>query len=65
MSVHCPTCDVDAPNSEVLGVDVRGVYDGVLYWVHSKCGRAIPRWPAGSYPGDAARVYIDRHNSHE
>lgn len=39
----CPTCG--APTERWLGHEVRGVYDGVLYWSCLDCGRAWNRWP--------------------
>ena len=44
---HTPFC---------VGIEVRGVYDGVLYW-HCGDGVIRHRWPAGTRLGDAARRY--------
>lgn len=32
-----------------IGVEVRGVYDGVLYWRCPDCGGSWHRWPEGSH----------------
>jgi transposase-like protein len=39
----CPECG--ASEHDVIGHEVRGVYDGVLYWSCSLCGHAWNRWP--------------------
>lgn len=31
-----------------IGVEVRGVYDGVLFWRCPDCGGPWHRWPAGN-----------------
>lgn len=38
----CPRCGEDNPHN-ILGHEILGVYDGVLYWVCMKCGIAFPR----------------------
>jgi len=37
----CPVCRTD---NHVVGVEVRGIYDGVLYWHCDMCGSAWPRF---------------------
>jgi hypothetical protein len=40
-----------APSSthylRTIGVELRGVYDGVLYWMCPDCGGTWHRWPEG------------------
>jgi hypothetical protein len=31
--------------SRLIGVEVRGVYDGILYWRCPDCGHCWNRWP--------------------
>ena len=44
--------------SRVVGVEVRGVYDGVLYWQCPDCGHKWHRWPVGDYRRDRAAMYL-------
>lgn len=51
----CPHCGADLrgpkiPNSDRhysrrIGIEVRGVYDGVLFWQCPDCGGKQNRWP--------------------
>lgn len=62
---HCPMCGEDVtywvngvgPYYRITGVEVRGVYDGVLYWMHD-CGKAWQRWPEGHRLHSIAALYI-------
>lgn len=65
----CPHCDaalayyVDEQRySRVLGVEVRGVYDGVLYFACPDCHTAWHRWPPGHPIRERAERYRARHN---
>jgi uncharacterized Zn finger protein len=40
----CPQCG--AGEHSLIGHEVLGVYDGVLYWSCAICGHAWNRWPA-------------------
>lgn len=46
-----------------IGHEVRGVYDGVLFWSCPDCGHAWPRWDdgAGRLSFEAAH-YVAEHN---
>ena len=46
--------------SRVIGVEVRGLYDGVLYWQCPDCGKSWNRWPTDSRLGKLALAYIDK-----
>lgn len=60
----CPHCDTEA-----YGIDVDGVYDGILFWVCPACNYAWPRfndgplgalsatWAARWPPDDGPYVY--------
>lgn len=46
---NCPHCAVpllDGGVTHVIGVEIRGVYDGVLFWMCSACGGTWHRWSA-------------------
>lgn len=45
--------------SRMLGIEIRGVYDGVLYWTCPECGVRWHRWPEGSMQYNAAKEYVD------
>lgn len=42
----CPVCG-DTEGSSRMGVEVRGVYDGICYWTCMKCGARWHRFPEG------------------
>lgn len=46
---RCPTCG----NEVLVGVEVSGVYDGVLYWICTS-GHAWPRFTHGRLAGASA-----------
>jgi hypothetical protein len=71
---HCPYCAADLNGEPIpesvrehysgtrwrreLGCEIRGVYDGVLFWVCPDCGRPFHRWPVGSNRYYAAIRYM-------
>lgn len=56
----CPQCSF----VEYVGYEVRGVYDGVLYWVCPACGLGFPRWVGDSDQRmvQLSQQYADEHN---
>lgn len=44
--------------SRCIGVEVPGVYDGVLFWQCPDCGHRWNRWPANHYLHTFAERYI-------
>lgn len=58
----CPNCgaDLTAPGGyfRVIGVEVRGVYDGVLHWLCPDCGHTWHRWPDGHPYRQRAEPYV-------
>lgn len=58
----CPECG-NQDDGRVMGYQVRGIYDGVLYWECLACGWAWPRdfgdWERRNA---AAREHADAHN---
>lgn len=51
----CPLCNQEQTNHDVIGVEIRGAYDGVLFWVCKLCSGAYPR--VFGYPTmDAASI---------
>lgn len=55
MDPHCPGCE----SGDVIGVEVRGVYDGVLYWMCEACGLRYHRFPEGHWLRPRAERHID------
>lgn len=71
---HCPYCETDLRGERIpeavaeaysgthwrreIGHEIRGVYDGVLYWRCPDCHRPYHRWPVGSFQADAALPYM-------
>lgn len=49
----CPEC-----GSEVIGVEIWGVYDGVLYWTCPNDHR-WHRWLEGTWQRERAEEFID------
>jgi Zn ribbon nucleic-acid-binding protein len=54
--IRCPSCKTD----DIIGVEVWGKYDGVLYWECLGCGHRWHRWPEGHYLRARAEPYIQR-----
>lgn len=52
---ECPECPA---GTAVIGVEVRGVYDGVLYWT-CWAGHRWHRWPEGHYLRARAERFVD------
>ena len=51
-------------STEPLGHEVRGVYDGVLFWSCTACGHAWNRWEGGfGFRYDRAQSYVDAINA--
>ena len=54
----CPVCGSEAS----VGYEVRGVYDGILYWVCAK-GHAYPRFTDPEYRLTAQSIaHAEKHN---
>lgn len=49
--------------SRIIGHEVSGVYDGVLFWSCPDCGGAWHRWPEKSRTRAAAQSYVDAVNA--
>lgn len=68
---ECPKCGVNLRYeseqeqgtlfSRLIGYDIRGVYDGVLYWACPDCGVAFHRWTDPRMMVKA-QPFIDAHN---
>jgi hypothetical protein len=48
--------------SRKVGHEIRGVYDGVLFWSCPDCGKAWPRWTDGGRLTDAAADWVRSFN---
>lgn len=46
----------------VIGVEIRGVYDGTLFWRCPDCGGAWHRWPKGSQMHSRAKPFVSNAN---
>ena len=44
--------------SRRIGVEIRGVYDGVLYYECPDCGGRWHRFPVGHYLRERAEAYV-------
>lgn len=55
----CPRCGAKDPAM----VEIRGAYDGGLYWLCQSDGFAWHRWPTGHYLNHRAQPYIDKVNA--
>ena len=60
----CPSCGNDS-NADIIGYEVRGVYDGVLFWICASCNTAFQRWKEGDRLNERAQTYIDEWNTKE
>ena len=51
--------------SRKIGVDLMGVYDGVLYWMCPDCSKAWHRWSEDTAPDlhRKAEPYINQRNN--
>ena len=45
-------------SSRTLGIEVSGLYDGILFWACPDCGGRWHRWPAGTRQHDQAQQYV-------
>lgn len=56
----CPHCAADLHNGRAIGVEIRGVYDGVLFWGCPDCGGSWHRWSPDDWPRlhEAAVWYV-------
>lgn len=46
---HCPHCNADQRPGRTIGVEIWGVYDGVLFWRCPDCGGSWHRWSPDSW----------------
>lgn len=71
----CPYCKEDLSYevngvvySKATGVEIRGAYDGTLFYAHTRpegCGKAWPRWSLDDRLGTLSLSYIDEWNQRE
>ena len=60
MSQTCPRCG--SSEQHWIGHEIRGVYDGVLFWQCQGCGLAFQRWEPDDRLHERAQVHIDKAN---
>ena len=55
--MQCPSCD-----AELWGIEIRGVYDGALFWgcPNPSCRRLVHRWPSGHFLHEKAQEVMRR-----
>lgn len=51
----CPRCGTD---EHTVGVEVTGVYDGILFWRCTACRTAWHRWPEGHWQHERAVPFV-------
>lgn len=61
-TLTCPECGCN-DESKMMGFEVRGVYDGVLWWECGSCGWAFPRDFGPGRRSDLSRKYADERNA--
>jgi len=42
---ECPSCGIDWESDHLIGIEVMGVYDGVLYYQCPNCSAKFHRFP--------------------
>ena len=47
--------------SRIVGIEVSGIYDGILYWECPDCNGRWHRWPEGTWQRKTARIYVEGH----
>lgn len=52
----------DADFDRVVGIEITGIYDGVLFWRCYACGRSFQRWPEDHGLHAKAQSFIDAWN---
>ena len=57
LRLACPECE--APAGQLIGHEVRGVYDGVLFWSCGACGHIWNRWPFGHHLWEKAEKIVN------
>lgn len=71
---RCPACGADLTHvvrgtqySRATSVEIRGVYDGGLFYAHTRqsggCGAAWHRWPEGHHLRAKAEPYVSQWNA--
>lgn len=61
-SLACPECG-NRHGPAIIGYEVSGVYDGVLYWECLKCGLAWPRNFGIARLNERSKSEADQHNA--
>jgi hypothetical protein len=67
---QCPHCGISLAGELIpdgdgrryglaIGIEIWGVYDGVLFWQCPSCERRWHRWPDGHYLRTRAEKYVN------
>lgn len=51
--------DADPYYYRTIGINIRGVYDGVLFWKCPDCGGEWHRWPEGDFRRAKAEQFMN------
>lgn len=64
----CPSCKADLRTSvngveyyRTIGMEVRGMYDGVLFWICPDCDHAWPRFVAPDFRAAKSQEFADKY----
>lgn len=60
--IVCPNCG-NSEGHKIVGHEVRGVYDGVLFWHCLACGKGWPREFGVGSRNQRSQEWVDRFNS--
>jgi len=70
MDKNCPSCKADLSYvvdgntySKIISVEIRGVYDGGLFYLCPVCDVAWHRWQRMHYLWEKADPYVRAHNA--
>jgi len=59
--LKCPLCGTEE-DEDFVGSEIRGVYDGVLFWICKKCDYAFPRDHGVPYRNVKSNIWADKYN---
>jgi len=57
----CPQCG-NTDQNLFFGMEIRGVYDGILFWVCQACDHAFPRGFSAPYQNIKSATYAAKYN---
>lgn len=57
MKIVCPKCE---STKEIVGIEVQGIYDGVLFWECQICAHRFHRFPLGDRLRERAEEFVNK-----